>query len=255
MNIKSIVLVAITLIFSVSANAGIVVGSFDSSRINYAGGAFETGFYSVLRNDLANRGDSIQTISSITASNLQGVDVFYTSLLSTSTGGLSVSEQSALVAWVNGGGTLFTAGDVLNWQAVFNTFLNPFGINMSTDATPYSVGSGTIVDTSNPIINGPNGLVTSFDYATSGVYDAGAYNTFATDSIGNAILIQQAFGLGQVVAIGDHNLFTDTYIGLNEETLFLNVLDSSTAVPVPAAVWLLGSGLLGLLGVARKNKA
>ena len=30
---------------------------------------------------------------------------------------------------------------------------------------------------------------------------------------------------------------------------------SPSAVPVPAAVWLLGSGLLGLIGVARRNKA
>jgi len=28
-----------------------------------------------------------------------------------------------------------------------------------------------------------------------------------------------------------------------------------TAVPVPAAVWLFGSGLLGLVGVARRKKA
>ena len=29
---------------------------------------------------------------------------------------------------------------------------------------------------------------------------------------------------------------------------------SPSAVPVPAAVWLFGSGLLGLIGVARRNK-
>jgi hypothetical protein len=28
-----------------------------------------------------------------------------------------------------------------------------------------------------------------------------------------------------------------------------------TAIPVPAAVWLFGSGLLGLIGVARRRKA
>lgn len=30
---------------------------------------------------------------------------------------------------------------------------------------------------------------------------------------------------------------------------------SPTAVPVPAAAWLLGSGLIGLAGIARKRKA
>ena len=34
--------------------------------------------------------------------------------------------------------------------------------------------------------------------------------------------------------------------------LFTNV--STTAVPVPAAVWLFGSGLVGLIGIARKKK-
>jgi hypothetical protein len=29
----------------------------------------------------------------------------------------------------------------------------------------------------------------------------------------------------------------------------------STVVPVPAAVWLFGSGLLGLIGIARRKKA
>jgi len=30
---------------------------------------------------------------------------------------------------------------------------------------------------------------------------------------------------------------------------------AGTVVPVPAAVWLFGSGLLGLIGIARRNKA
>ena len=32
-------------------------------------------------------------------------------------------------------------------------------------------------------------------------------------------------------------------------------LVSTSAVPVPAAVWLFGSGLIGLIGVARRKKA
>ncbi len=34
----------------------------------------------------------------------------------------------------------------------------------------------------------------------------------------------------------------------------MEVLSIST-VPIPAAVWLFGSGLLGLLGIARRKKA
>jgi hypothetical protein len=30
-------------------------------------------------------------------------------------------------------------------------------------------------------------------------------------------------------------------------------MDNLNAVPVPAAVWLLGSGLLGLIGIRRRN--
>ena len=34
-----------------------------------------------------------------------------------------------------------------------------------------------------------------------------------------------------------------------------SIIDNISAVPVPAAVWLFGSGLLGLVGVARRKKA
>ena len=38
-------------------------------------------------------------------------------------------------------------------------------------------------------------------------------------------------------------------------TVTIATADTGSAVPVPAAVWLFGSGLLGLIGMARRKKA
>ena len=51
--------------------------------------------------------------------------------------------------------------------------------------------------------------------------------------------------------------FTDTFIGtafdLDELAMGFNY--SITAIPIPPAIWLFGSGLLGLVGMARRKKA
>jgi len=49
-----------------------------------------------------------------------------------------------------------------------------------------------------------------------------------------------------------------TFGGITEESLATfdwNVTIMTTAVPIPAAIWLFGSGLLGLVGMARRKKA
>lgn len=60
-------------------------------------------------------------------------------------------------------------------------------------------------------------------------------------------------GIGDNSGIyGQINLFTDTDAG----GIGISLRDVSVnAVPVPAAVWLFGSGLIGLIGIARRKKA
>lgn len=48
------------------------------------------------------------------------------------------------------------------------------------------------------------------------------------------------------------NQWNITFTGINPE---LKVVVDIQAIPVPAAVWLFGSGLIGLVGVARRKKA
>ena len=52
------------------------------------------------------------------------------------------------------------------------------------------------------------------------------------------------------VPVGDPSGFGGVHYGLN---LVGTISGDLTAVPVPAAVWLFGSGLLGLVGVARRK--
>ena len=51
--------------------------------------------------------------------------------------------------------------------------------------------------------------------------------------------------------------FTDTFIGTAFDTnqLSMGFNYSIAAIPIPPSVWLFGSGLLGLIGIARRKKA
>ena len=63
-------------------------------------------------------------------------------------------------------------------------------------------------------------------------------------------------GTGNGVTFGQHLDFYGTIYALDD----IDLADHSrynytpNAVPVPAAVWLFGSGLLGLVGIARRGK-
>lgn len=61
-------------------------------------------------------------------------------------------------------------------------------------------------------------------------------------------------GTGTIVSAGNVGSGWGTFDGVMYSEVY-NVTVTGTAVPVPAAVWLFGSGLLGLAGVARRKKA
>lgn len=62
-------------------------------------------------------------------------------------------------------------------------------------------------------------------------------------SLGNVFALEFSFASSDVGAFG---INTPTYFAIDD-------LTSAAVVPVPAAVWLFGSGLIGLIGIARRK--
>ena len=60
---------------------------------------------------------------------------------------------------------------------------------------------------------------------------------------------------GMTTGSFDMNDFCPDYCNNNGKPFALSHVAAYTVVPVPAAVWLFGSGILGLVGIARRKKA
>jgi len=99
-------------------------------------------------------------------------------------------------------------------SGIFGTSLSANGTNLSTEGIGYTQ-SGTAIGTT-------------------------AYNLFGFSSTGSA------GGQGLIFQLG-----TATFDGT---TLAFTGNAGSTSVPLPAAAWLFGSGLLGLLGIGRRRE-
>ncbi|MDP6719931.1 MAG: S8 family serine peptidase, partial [Pirellulaceae bacterium] len=197
-----------------------VWGSFNASRINYSGGVLSNGSaHDVLRSVISGEGDTIaSSTSQLTASYLSGVDVFYTSLLNTSTGTLSGAEQTALQDWVAAGGTLIVTADIFPLGA-YESFTAAYGVTgyaaLGHNATGYPVATHAITQG-----------VSSYRYNTESTYFATPGNSLVLGDNGFGqdfmVVLEPATGFtegGRLLVLGDHNLFTDSHISLADNHL------------------------------------
>jgi len=147
---------------------------------------------------------------------LTGVDLYISMLPSDN---FTTPELDALSAYVSGGGSVFFMGETEGSDVEnirINSALTFLGSSMSILDAKLDLGFTT---TSNIDPDPLNTGVSSFTFAASSAVAGGTSLILSTDRT-------------PIIAY-----------------------ENVPAVPVPAAVWLFGSGLLGLIGIARRKRA
>jgi hypothetical protein len=153
-----------------------------------------------------------------------------------------------------------TAG---NSKAIFSSgiaTINPSAINATILGLLEGYNAGLQTD----VANGPltalltNKESTAVTFDTSNGAAASKYGLIGANdlsALGTTVGLFGLTGNGGLGAVQSYILGTAT-LGTNGTlTLAGNAATSPPPVPLPAAVWLFGSGLLGLVGVSRRRKA
>jgi hypothetical protein len=236
---KSLSMLALVAALGGGSAFGQVWGSFDLSRVNYAGGVLNGGVgHTTLAGMITGTGATLAPSTPILdAAYLSGVDVFYTSLLRSTAQVLSPQEQTDLQAWFNAGGTLIMTSDS-STAAGTESFVGFLGFGgFGPGVGP---GSATaIVVGSHPITDG----VANIEYAFGNAfftYPATALrlvNHLATGEV-FAVVMDPSTGFagpGRVFVIGDHNLFANDRIVLQDNTVLAqNLIRWANGSPPPA---------------------
>jgi len=131
----------------------------------------------------------------------------------------SYIDVDVLASYINSGGNVYlpagTTSTPSALAAIWNPFLNQFGLDMSDNVNGLR---GTYpISSAHPLLNGVNSLY----------FDRGNFISELNPSNPNTDIIEY-YGSDGVIAIYD------------------------STVPIPGAIWLLGSGLIGLIGIRRK---
>ena len=162
---------------------------------------------------------------------------------------------------LGGPGPLVLGNMGFNWNGTFGI---PVSIVMDASGFFGAVGGGL---TTSQVVSGTGSLAATDGFS----FNFGKFNytlplgpipmattTFNTTDIGTVIVGSNPSGTLPFTddGIGGSPMKAGPFPGFNANFDITDLtITSVTPVPVPAAVWLFGSGLLGLVGVARRKKA
>lgn len=141
-----------------------------------------------------------------------------------------------------------------------DTYLGTAGGAFATQGTNVGTMSGSVDAAGNITLDttGREGMAQYFNVSLGAQpWNAGAVHTSGTEAGPAATLSGSALdGAGNAVLVSSNTVngwgfFAGTPY---TEVFSVNFVEVINPVPVPAAVWLFGSGLVGLAGIARRKK-
>lgn len=172
--------------------------------------------------------------------------VFVNQQLDTS---LTGSEVATLHQFISSGHRAVFIGENDSWPNWNGSIMNLVGGGLNS-ACNWDTGSPT---SGNSIVSG---VASVQNICGSTLTSAGNPDMLFS----NGLAAIYRIGSGEALVILDSNWNDDSYISNANNAIFAhNVVTwigaSPAVVPVPAAAWLLGSGLIGLIGFSHKRKA
>jgi hypothetical protein len=215
------------------ARAALVVGGFDASRggIDSLQDSGERKLEKIIKKDFS--AVTFKFANSLTTKFLKKVDVFVMGVAFASTTEitpLTAGEQSALLAFVEKGGTLiaFTDND-LQFGTASNSVLTPFG--MSATGVLDDNQTASFLNISNPIQSGPFGTATQIDMSWPGWFASLGTSTELAELQGNnepalayfpAATISQTSGAA--IFFSDTSPMNDSFRTKNDQIAILNAI-------------------------------
>lgn len=252
--------------FKTAVLAGISAAAMLSSvQANAANVAIATGgfFTSNLTNQLTAFGHTVTEVASYSAASLAGFNAIITY------GNMNSADFAELEAFAMAGGTVVeTPWFWLNYSPTPNLDIFTQGGSTSPNNLPLlglnfsELNPGvTVLDAGNPLLNGvlfPAAGTVAMARTIGNGFASGVNQIALWADDGTAFIGEKTLGAGRVVGINLHVITSDTpYYVIDEQwaaTLLSNAVSlTPTPVPVPAAVWLLGSALMGMVGASRRK--